>query len=93
MDYFYAASPFGKGGLTDYYIKLKRKLSDKSWLTADFHQFSSAAKVTAPSMNVNNNKSFGEELDLVYSYNLTKKLISKAVMAISGPPHYSARRM
>src|SRR5580693_1704822 len=35
MDYYYAASPFGKGGLTDYYVKFKRILSDKSLLTID----------------------------------------------------------
>jgi hypothetical protein len=74
MDYYYAASPFGIGGLTDYYIKLKNKISDKSWLVADFHQFSSAANITAPSVPNNKIKSFGQELDIVYSYNLTKEI-------------------
>ena len=74
MDYYYAASPFGIGGLTDYYIKLKNKISDKSWLVADFHQFSSATKVTVPSIKNNQTKSFGQELDIVYSYNFTKDI-------------------
>ncbi|HEV3224487.1 MAG TPA: alginate export family protein [Puia sp.] len=77
MDYYYAASPFGKGGLTDYYVKFKRILSDKSLLTIDFHQFSSAAKVLVSSIPVNN-KSFGQELDFVYSYNLTKEISFEA---------------
>jgi len=67
MDYFYAASPFGKGGLTDYYFKTKYKASDKFWLSADIHQFSSAARV-----GTFNTKSFGQELDITTSYSLTK---------------------
>ena len=43
MDYFYAASPFGKSGLVDYYIKTKYKPSDKFIIAADLHQFTSAA--------------------------------------------------
>jgi hypothetical protein len=74
MDYYYAGSPFGTGGLTDYYIKWRNQLSDRSWLTADFHQFSSAAGIIVPADPSNTSKSFGQELDLIYSYNLTKEI-------------------
>jgi hypothetical protein len=74
MAYYYAASPFGTGGLADYYIKWKDQLSEKSWLTADFHQFNSAARIMVPADPSNNNKSFGQEFDLIYSYNLTKEI-------------------
>jgi hypothetical protein len=69
MDYFYASSPFGKGGLVDYYFKTKYKASDKFWVTADIHQFSSAARVAG-----HDTKSFGQELDLTASYSLTKQI-------------------
>jgi hypothetical protein len=75
MDYFYAASPFGKGGLVDYYIKSKYKPSDKFWLTADVHQFSSAAKVIVPADADNSKKSFGQEVDIIATYSLTKQII------------------
>jgi hypothetical protein len=68
MDYYYAASGFGKKGLIDYYIKTKYKsASDKFWLTADLHQFTSATAVTGF-----NTRSFGEEFDLVANYALNK---------------------
>lgn len=69
MDYFYAASGFGKGGLVDYYAKAKYKTSDKFQLSADLHQFSSAAVITGTTK-----KSFGQELDIVGSYSLTKMI-------------------
>jgi Alginate export len=67
MDYFYVANPFGNGGLVDYYLKTKTNLTNCSWVTADFHQFGSAQQI-------NGSKNFGQELDLVYSYNLTKEI-------------------
>ena len=48
MDYFYAASGFGKGGLTDYYLKTKFRFSDKYNLAADLHQFYSASNINTP---------------------------------------------
>lgn len=69
MDYFYAASGFGKGGLVDYYIKSKYKPTDKFQLAADIHQFSSAASISGT-----NKKSFGQEVDIVGSYSLTKMI-------------------
>lgn len=67
MDYFYAASGFGKGGLVDYAIKSKYKATDKLQLAADLHQFNSAAPVSG-----SDKKSFGQELDIIGSYSLTK---------------------
>jgi hypothetical protein len=73
MDYFYAASGFGKGGLVDYYFKTKFKPSEKLLLTADAHQFNSAANVIVPN-TTNKKKSFGWEVDVVASYDLTKTI-------------------
>ena len=68
MDYYYVASPFGTGGLIDFYFKSKKKMSDRSWLSADFHQFTSAHEISG-------SRNFGQEADLVYSYNLTREII------------------
>ncbi|WP_018615532.1 alginate export family protein [Segetibacter koreensis] len=70
MDYFYAANPFGKGGLTDYYLKAKYKASDKFSLATDLHQFSSATSIGTG----DNKKNFGQELDITGSYTLTKQI-------------------
>lgn len=71
MDYFYAASGFGTAGLTDYYIRAKWKLNSKHLITADAHQFNSAALPDNPVKPDNNSKSLGQELDFVYNYNIT----------------------
>ncbi|MDB5250220.1 MAG: hypothetical protein JWQ40_4614, partial [Segetibacter sp.] len=71
MDYFYVASPFGKNGLVDYYIKTKYKPCDKFLLSADLHQFNSAESITTTS---DNKKNFGQELDLIGSYTITKQI-------------------
>jgi Alginate export len=68
MDYYYVGSPFGTGGLVDYCIKTKANLTEHSLVTADFHQFSSAQQIKG-------SKDFGQELDLVYNYSLTKEII------------------
>jgi hypothetical protein len=70
MDYFYAVSPFGKGGLADYYIKAKYKASNTLLLSADVHQFSSAARVSTAA----NQKNFGQEIDVIGSYSITKQI-------------------
>ncbi|WP_147205050.1 alginate export family protein [Segetibacter aerophilus] len=70
MDYFYAANPFGKGGLTDYYIKAKYKTSDKFLLSTDLHQFNSAASIRTG----DNQRNFGQEIDMVGNYSLTKQI-------------------
>lgn len=69
IDYFYAASPFGKNGLIDYYVKGKYKASDKLLLSADVHQFNTAAEVSGYAQ-----KSLGQEVDLVAGYSLTKQI-------------------
>jgi len=69
MDYFYAANPFGKAGLVDYYVKGKYKASDKFLFSADVHQFNSAADISGYAQ-----KSLGQEVDLVVAYALTKQI-------------------
>lgn len=69
MDYFYVASPFGKGGLSDYYIKAKYKATDRLLLSTDLHQFSSAAKISTTKQ-----KNFGQELDVTGNYSITKQI-------------------
>lgn len=73
MDYYYAANGFGKNGLTDYYIKARYKGSDRFWLTADVHQFNSSKEVSGY-----DDKSFGQEVDLIASYSLTKLIAFEA---------------
>jgi hypothetical protein len=65
MDYFYAGSPFGQGGLVDYYLKAKLKTSSRFGATADYHHFNSAT---------GNNKNLGDEIDLVGTFALTKQI-------------------
>lgn len=78
MDYYYAANGFGKNGLVDYYLKSKYKPSDKLIISADLHQFNSAASVAAYS-----SKDLGQEVDLVGSYALTRQVNFEA-----GYAHY-----
>lgn len=73
IDYFYAANSFGKNGLVDYYVKSKYKASDKFLLSADVHQFNSAADVSGYTQ-----KSLGQEVDLVGTYALTKQISFEA---------------
>ncbi len=70
MDYFYAASAFGKGGLTDYYVKAKYKASDKFLLSTDVHQFNSGSSIGTG----DNKRNFGQEIDIVGTYTLTKQI-------------------
>lgn len=70
MDYFYVASPFGSGGLTNYFVKGKYKVSDRFLLSLDAHQFSSAAKVSASTAK----KNFGQEVDILGNYTITKQI-------------------
>ncbi|MCF0073877.1 alginate export family protein [Dyadobacter sp. CY261] len=73
MDYFYAANGFGKGGLSDVYINTTIKASEKLSINTDLHHFSSAAQVRV-SDNQKLSSSFGEELDIIANYNLTKTI-------------------
>ncbi|HWB27527.1 MAG TPA: alginate export family protein [Chitinophagaceae bacterium] len=83
MDYYYAAGAFGKSGLTDYYIKARYKASDRFWLTTELHQFSSAERVVNTTDPPGTNKSFGQEVDIVASYSLTRQ-----IMFEGGYSHY-----
>jgi hypothetical protein len=69
MDYFYAANEFGNGGLVDFYAKTRFRTSDKFQLSADIHQFNSAATVIGTS-----GKDLGQELDIVGTYSLTRMI-------------------
>jgi hypothetical protein len=69
MDYFYAANPFGKTGLVDYYLKSKWKASDAFALTADYHHFNSATDIAGT-----NKRSFGDEIDFTTSVGITKQI-------------------
>jgi hypothetical protein len=64
MDYFYAGSGFGRNSLLDYYAKLKYKMSPRLSLKTDVHHFESAAK-----------KRFGEEIDLLATFEITKQIL------------------
>ena len=78
IDYYYAASSFGKNGLFDYFLKTKYKMSDKLAMSADLHQFNSAAIVQGYTT-----KNLGQEIDLIGSYALTKQIVFEA-----GYAHY-----
>jgi hypothetical protein len=73
MDYFYAANGFGKGGLSDLYINTTIKTSDKFSINTDLHHFASAAAVRVAD-NQKLSSGFGEELDIIANYNLTKTI-------------------
>ena len=66
MDYFYAASPFGRHGLIDYYVKAKVRPEARTLLTLDLHHFTSATTIPGYS------KVYGKEIDFVISYAITK---------------------
>lgn len=67
MDYFYVASPFGKQGLLNYFVKAKYLASDKLTLLLDIHGFESAAKLAG-----NLSPYLGTEIDFTAKYNFTK---------------------
>jgi len=77
MDYFYAANGFGKGGLSDLYLSSIIKATPKLLIQADLHQFSSAAQIiNAKDEKLSSN--FGEELDIIATFNLTKTVSFQA---------------
>ncbi|WP_025764897.1 alginate export family protein [Dyadobacter tibetensis] len=72
MDYFYTASSFGNGGLSDLYIHSSLKTGKKWGLTADIHRFNSAAVV----MNETEQRPshLGTELDFTAQFDLAKNI-------------------
>jgi hypothetical protein len=71
MDYFYAASPFGKQGLLNYFFKAKYNAKDNLTLLAEIHGFEAANKLSNGAGGTLNSY-LGTELDLVVKYNMTK---------------------
>ena len=77
MDYFYVANGFGKGGLSDLYISSAIKASGKLSLQVDLHQFSSASQLKSAE-GEKQSGNFGNELDIIATYNLTKLISFQA---------------
>jgi hypothetical protein len=71
MDYFYAASPFGKQGLLNYFFKAKYNAKDNLTFLAEVHGFQAANKLSNGAGGTLNSY-LGTELDLVVKYNMTK---------------------
>lgn len=78
MDYYYAASGFGRGGLIDGYVKAKYKVGSHWLLMADLHQFNSAAAVIDPRDPANTKRNFGQELDLVSGCTVSRQISIEA---------------
>jgi hypothetical protein len=74
IDYFYVADGFGVSGLSDFYIKGRWKPLDKLIVTADFHQFASTNTIVMADKTTQDNPAFGQEIDLVGQYALTKQI-------------------
>lgn len=73
MDYFYVASPFGRGGLFNYYLKSKYKAKDKLFFTLDLHQFASGARLVGNDSS-KKHVNLGTELDFITNYSITKAI-------------------
>lgn len=73
MDYFYAASGFGKQGLLNYFLKAKYNLRDNLILVAELHGFEAANKLSNGTGGTLSSY-LGTELDLVMKYNFTKMI-------------------
>ncbi len=71
MDYFYAASPFGKQGLLNYFFKAKYNAKDNLTFLAEIHGFESANKLSNGAGGTLDSY-LGTEIDLVMKYNMTK---------------------
>lgn len=77
MDYFYAASPFGKQGLLNYFFKVKYNAKDKLTLLMDIHGFEAANDFASGADSY-----LGTELDLVAKYSMTKIISLEAGYSI-----------
>ncbi|MCJ8166582.1 alginate export family protein [Pontibacter sp. E15-1] len=82
MDYFYVGNNHGQAGrtagLADVYLKTSFKLTEKSNLLAQVHHFESAATVYDPEAGGKLSSRLGEEIDLVYSLNVSPEFNLKA---------------
>jgi hypothetical protein len=81
MDYFYAASPFGKQGLLDYFFKVKYNAKDNLTFSLDIHGFESANNLS-DGAGGKLNSYLGTEADLLVKYNLTKMINIEAGYSI-----------
>lgn len=75
MDYFYVGNGHSNAGLVDLYFKTKIGISEKTKLVIALHNFDTAVKVPNPT-NTNKTMSsrLGQEVDLVFIYNASKKV-------------------
>lgn len=73
MDYFYAASGFGKQGLLNYFFKAKYNMKDNLTLLMDIHGFEAANKLSNGTGGTLSSY-LGTEIDLVMKYNFTKMI-------------------
>src|SRR6478735_1422475 len=71
MDYFYAASPFGKQGLLNYFFKVKYNAKDNLTFLLDVHGFE-AANTLSNGAGGKLNSYLGTEFDMTMRYSLTK---------------------
>jgi len=71
MDYFYVGSGHGNVGLQDIYLQLNAKLP-KVAFGLHTHMFSAAADVADPNDGTAMSKGLGTEIDLFFSFKLTK---------------------
>ena len=69
MDYFYVGNHINSTGLIDVFAKISANLNEKMNLSLFVHNFTSYAEVAE-----NVEKQLGTELDLVYSYKITKDI-------------------
>lgn len=77
MDYFYVASPFGRQGLSNFYVKTKYNLKDNLILTADYHMFN-AANTLSDGKGGKQDAYLGSEIDIVLNYKMTKQIAFEA---------------
>jgi len=73
MDYFYVADGFGNNGLVNAYLKTRYKAKDNLLVSVDLHQFSSSNAVVGND-GVQLDRNFGSELDIIFTYNMTKAI-------------------
>jgi hypothetical protein len=81
MDYFYAASSFGKQGLLDYFFKVKYNAKDNLTFSLDIHCFE-AANNLSDGAGGKLNSYLGTEVDFLVKYNFTKMINIEAGYSI-----------
>tara|TARA_B100000809_G_scaffold195410_1_gene194788 strand:- start:8778 stop:10202 length:1425 start_codon:yes stop_codon:yes gene_type:complete len=77
MDYFYVGNGHGTGGLNDFYLKSKIKLTKKMTLLTQLHYFMTNASIADFNGGVLNSV-LGTEVDFVWVYQYKKDIVIKA---------------